>query len=323
MYGDSGGSAAASSVSPGLWVVPEITRRSGPQPELVAVFGGQRGVGATTVAVHLAVTLTELGQRVVLVDADFQRSRATALCGLSPAEPAQATGSTQEGSAEMSAPGRGDPVDSVLDILHQRRGVHEVLCRGPGGLQIIPGVVSAAEDLQKPIQWSPLLDGLRDLGRYVETVILDVGEGSHPNARSAAANCDTVLAVTRPQTVSLFDTYASLKLLAAEGSPARFSAVVNQADEPALSGNRDDSKRNPSQGELMASRLAACCWHFLGRAVRPALVLPFDPGVGASLQPEEGGTFRHTAVRLNEAVSQLAARLFDRGLKPHVNRTAS
>ena len=44
--------------------------RSAGRPRLLALTGGKGGVGTTTMAIRLATTLTQAGQRTLLVDAD-------------------------------------------------------------------------------------------------------------------------------------------------------------------------------------------------------------------------------------------------------------
>ncbi len=87
----------------------------GPRPRLVVFSGGKGGVGVTTLAINVAISLVDQGLRVVLVDADLYRADVATLCQL---------------------PERGH----VGDILSARRDIHEVLERGPGGILVVPGV---------------------------------------------------------------------------------------------------------------------------------------------------------------------------------------
>jgi flagellar biosynthesis protein FlhG len=81
---------------------------------LVVVAGGKGGVGATTVAVNLALALARQGRRAVFVDADLDHG----------------------GNSRLTKhPEQG----SVLDVLAGRRSVHEVLQRGPLGVQVLSG----------------------------------------------------------------------------------------------------------------------------------------------------------------------------------------
>src|SRR5687768_271415 len=81
-------------------------------PRLLVVSGGKRGVGATTVAVNLAVALAKDALRVILVDADFTHASIAAQAGLSDAI-------------------------GIGDVLAGRKSVHEAIQRGPAGWQTI------------------------------------------------------------------------------------------------------------------------------------------------------------------------------------------
>src|SRR4051812_22066871 len=87
-------------------------------PTTMVISGGRPGVGATTLASHLAATLAQDAMRIVLIDADLYRADLAACCGL--------------------AGGRG-----IGDVLGGRKSIHEVLQRGAAGMQILAGTASA------------------------------------------------------------------------------------------------------------------------------------------------------------------------------------
>src|SRR5439155_22969581 len=87
-------------------------------PGIVVISGGRLGVGTTTLAVSLATALAQEALRIVLIDADLYRAEIAARCNLT----------------------SGLGID---DVLAGRKNIHEVLQRGPAGMQILSGTTSA------------------------------------------------------------------------------------------------------------------------------------------------------------------------------------
>ena len=50
----------------------------------IAIASGKGGVGKTTIAVNLSLTLRQMGSRVTLMDADFGLANAHILLGINP-----------------------------------------------------------------------------------------------------------------------------------------------------------------------------------------------------------------------------------------------
>jgi len=220
---------------------PKAARAPG-APHLIAVLGGKGGVGATTLALNVAVALAQLGQRLVLVDADLEGANISSLCQV------------PEG-------------DSLLDVLRGRCSLHEVLRPGPAGLQVLPGRWAPGELTDCPPEAQErLLQQLRGLGRHVETVILDVGSGLSPRVRRFVEAVETVLLITTPDPISVMDTYAAIKLLLMPDRQQWVGAAVNCVQQA-------------HEAEETQQRLALCCRRFLGRRLQAAGQVPFDPQV--------------------------------------------
>src|SRR5690606_14458924 len=95
-------------------------RMSNHPVQVIAVTGGEGGVGKTNVSVNLALALAELGRRVVLMDADLGLANVDVQLGLRP----QAT---------------------LADVLSGTCSLREVMVNGPGGIRIVPAASGAAE----------------------------------------------------------------------------------------------------------------------------------------------------------------------------------
>jgi flagellar biosynthesis protein FlhG len=122
---------------------------------------------------------------------------------------------------------------SVADLLVGGHDIHEVLERGPAGIQVVPGVWAPekAAVLSEGAQ-RRLITQLCLLGRHADVVIVDTGSGSGESLKRFWQAADEVLLVTTPDDVAVMDTYASIKTrLPAQNRP-RMRLIVNRAGSP-------------------------------------------------------------------------------------------
>jgi flagellar biosynthesis protein FlhG len=176
-------------------------RARGASP-LVVVSGGKEGVGTTTIAANLAISLARRGNRALLVDADLVHGHAVEL----------------PHSAD-----RG----SLVDVLAGLRTVHEVLERGPAGIQVLPGAPARGAQVEYgAAAQGRLIDDLAHLGPHVEVVIVDAGSGRGSLARRLWSAADALVAVTTADSLSVTETYAMIKILAAGAAPS-LQMIVN------------------------------------------------------------------------------------------------
>lgn len=162
----------------------------------IVVSSGERRLGGTTLAVHLSICLARQGQRVVLVDADLETAGASLLCRVA------------------LTPG-------LTDVLSDRRNIHEVLQRGPAGIQVLAGSQSAAEQSQLTDKSAErLMRQLAALSRHTDVVVLDVPcREAEPRGESLGLtpllsfwqHADDLLLVTSSDDSAVMNTYALLK----------------------------------------------------------------------------------------------------------------
>lgn len=208
----------------------------GPSPRLIVVSGGKGGVGASTVAINLAVALTRLGNRTVWVDGDLNR------------------GGAVDGW-------RGSQRGSILDILSGRRTIHEVLERGPAGVQILPGAWAPSEltEFSATSQFRFIAD-LKHLGLHADTVVVDLGSGRNHFVRRFWQVADMVLLVAAADSAAVVESYAAIKVLLAGEGNAPIHTLVNFAE--------------PHEADEVHERIASACRRFLGLPIASLGSLP-------------------------------------------------
>lgn len=225
-----------------LQSVRRKTAAAGPAPRLVVVTSGRVEVGVTTIAVNLAVALSEHGSRVVAVDADMARSEVAHLCGV-PDDP------------------------GVHDVLVARRDIHEVLQRGPAGIQVVPGSSTAQTTTEWPeVAQQRLLRQLSTLGRHAEVVVVDAGGASGEFLRRCCEAADQTLVVTTPDPTAIMDTYARIKTSVAGLDALSLQLIVNRCD-------------TLEESQDVHQRIDQSCQRFLGHQMQLLANIPDDPAV--------------------------------------------
>ena len=249
------------------------------------VASGKGGTGTTTIAVNLAVAMERHRLRTVLVDADLQGGDAAILCGL-------------------------EQRYSLADVLDARRTIREVLQPGPGAVQVVPGVWGRERLPDYPAAVGKrLLAEFEGLAGHADLLLLDGGKSPNRAIQQFWHAADLMLVLTTPETSSIINTYALIKMLAEDYPAVPIRLLVNLAPTAEVA-------------QDVWRRLAEACRRFLGIPLTSAGHLPADPHVAASAAAGEpfviAAPCRAATQHLSRLADALAASLADRNTAgPH------
>jgi len=246
---------------------PRLADRS----KLVVVAGGKGGAGTTTLAVNLAAALARAGRAVTLVDADPSGGDLVLLCCV------------QERY-------------TIADVLAGRCTVAEALEAGPAGAHVLAGSWELAILADAPPAGQQrLIEHLQCMPPRPDWVVVDTGNGWSRWARRWWQAADQVLMVTTPELASVMDTYAAIKILAADGA-ARVDLVVNRVD------HAEDARD-------VRTRLSRVCQRFLAIEPGTAGFVPSDPMVAAAAAARQPFVLASPGGPAATHLEQLAAKL--------------
>jgi len=250
----------------------ELVWRSKLGARVLAVTSGKGGVGKTSTSINLAIALAEHGQKVILLDADLGLANIEVLMGL----------------------------NSVYNLEHVIRGeksLPEILVRGPGGVQLIPGSsgLAAIADMTAN-QRGLLLDAIESLQRQADFIIIDTMAGIGKNAVAFAAAADEVLLVSTPEPSSIVDAYAMLKCLYATRPDLFVRLLVNMAGTQA-------------QAKAVAAKLGKVSQQYLGKNLSFVGYLPRDKHVHQAVMQSQPFMVTAPEAPVSVAMEQIARRL--------------
>ncbi|WP_411170357.1 MinD/ParA family protein [Clostridium sp. MB05] len=164
----------------------ELLESSKRKARIITITSGKGGVGKSNFVVNLAITLVELGKKVLIFDADIGMGNDDVLMGIY-------------------------PKNSVLDLMNGKLAIEDIIVDGPEGVKLLPGGsgLNNIEDLQQS-QRDLFLKKIEMLEGF-DYIFIDTGAGISRSVLAFIACSDDLILVTTPEPTSLTDGYSLLK----------------------------------------------------------------------------------------------------------------
>jgi len=210
---------------------------------IIAVTSGKGGVGKTNVVANLAVSLSELGKKVVVLDADFGLANIDVLLGLTPRY-------------------------HLGHVLFGNKSLSEIMIQGPKGIRIIP----ASSGLQHmteltSAQRNHLIDCFAKLESDTDYFIMDTAAGISRNVIQILLSAQEIIVVSAPEPTSIVDAYAVIKVLLSEDPNKQIQVLINTVE------SADEAEDVYSQINSVVKRFLNREIDFLGHVEQDVQVL--------------------------------------------------
>ncbi len=250
--------------------------------KVISVTGGKGGVGKTNICANLAVALSMLGRRVMLLDGDLGLANVDVLFGL-------------------------QPQFTMADVVRGERPLGEVIVTGPAGVMVVPGASGLSEMANlTSAQNAGIVNAFSELTCDLDILMVDTPAGiSDPVLRFAEA-AHEVLVVVCDEPTSITDAYAVIKVLSRERNVTRFRIVTNMT-------------REGGHGRALFEKLLRVTERFLQVSLDHAGSVPYDDRVWRAVQLQAPFVTAFPTSLAAAALKQLAHRA-DKWDAPRVAR---
>jgi len=171
--------------------------------KIIAVTSGKGGVGKTNITANLSLSLSELGKKIVILDADFGLANIDILLGLNPRY-------------------------NLGNMLFGNKTLNEIMVKGPNGIRIIPGS-SGLEQMAALTfeQRNHLVESFGMMASDIDYLIIDTAAGISHNVIHFLLSAQEVIVVSAPEPMAMVDAYAMIKIILSEDPEKQILILIN------------------------------------------------------------------------------------------------
>ncbi len=240
--------------------------------KVIAITGGKGGVGKTNVSVNLAAALTQLGNEVMLLDADLGLANVDVVLGLSP---------------KMN----------LSHVIDGEATLDDVLLDAPGGFTIVPASSGTRRMAElSSVEHAGLIRSFSELQRSVDVLLVDTAAGISDGVVSFAMACRELIIVACDEPSSITDAYALIKVLNRDHGVERFRMVANRV-------------RSRREGQLLHQKLSLATDRFLDLTLDFIGAIPEDDRLRRAVQKQRPVMEAYPNSPSSKAFAELARRV--------------
>ena len=197
-------------------------------PRLTAIGSGKGGTGKTFVTLALAHAFGDLGERVLVCDADLGLANT---------------------SIQLGLPEGGD----LPGVLAGRRRLADAVVRAPGGFDLLAapagsGILADA-DGATAAHLAAILRGAEGYDR----VLIDLGAGVSDAVMTLATQADDMVTIVTPDPTAITDAYAFIKLALRRAGGRPPAIAVNLASSAAEARRTAEALQNSARTFLKST----------------------------------------------------------------------
>ena len=239
---------------------------------VIAITSGKGGVGKTNIVANLGYTLSLLGKKVLLFDADLGLGNIDVLLGLAPKY-------------------------NLSHVIMGEKRVSEIIVDGPGNMKILPAssgiheLTSLSEDHKQKFLYE-----LNLLIEPVDILLIDTAAGISSNVIYFNISANEIMVVASPEPASITDAYALMKVLSLKYSENHFKLLINSAS---CINEADDVFR---QLQLVSDRFLNISLEYMGYVI-------YDQQVVKSIKRQKIVCEKYPDSRASECFMELAKKI--------------
>jgi len=247
---------------------PELSSR------IICVTSGKGGVGKTNFTINLAIALSRLDLRVVIIDADL-------------------------GLANIDVVTGSIPKFTLLDIIRSDRSIEEIMNDGPEGVKVISGGSGVLDLVDMPQEnFEKILSRLDEVCGYADVILIDTGAGISKSVMSFVLASKEVIVVATPEPTSITDAYAMIKTISLQDKNKKIKVVINRSE-------------SINEGKISFEKLRNASEKFLNVKIEKLGYLVEDPHVSRAVKLQNPFLLQFPTAKVSRNIELIALNLKD------------
>lgn len=258
-----------------------------PLARVITVTSGKGGVGKSNTAINLAIQFKKMGQRVIILDADF-------------------------GLANIEIMFGAVPKHNLCDLIYQGKNIREIITWGPMDVGFISGGsgIAGLSNLSRDYLVY-IINNLAELDAIADIIIVDTGAGISDAVLEFLVASGEILLVTTPEPTSITDSYSLLKAL---NRHPRFSSDVSKIKVIA---NKVDSEE---EGHGLFEKVDSVVSRYLKLPITYLGAIPRDAQLAKSVMQQMPVSMQAPHAKSAIAFENMAATLMNKELNKDVKK---
>ncbi len=258
-----------------------------PLARVITVTSGKGGVGKSNTAINHAIQLRRIGQKVIILDADF-------------------------GLANIEIMFGAVPKHNLCDLIYQGKSIKDIITWGPMEVGFISGGsgITGLSNLNRD-ELSYIIENLSELDEMADTIIVDTGAGIADAVLEFLVASGEILLVTTPEPTSITDSYSLLKAL------SRHPRYHTETTQIMVLANKVTGE---AQAQALYAKLETVVERYLKVPISYLGMIPQDPQLAKAVMQQTPVSLEMPRARSAIAYELIVAKLTNRELNKNLTK---
>ncbi|WP_044912628.1 MULTISPECIES: MinD/ParA family protein [unclassified Butyrivibrio] len=250
-----------------------------PLARIITVTSGKGGVGKSNVSINLAIQFRRMGQRVIILDADFGLANIEIMFGTVPKH-------------------------NLSDLIYKHKNIKDIITWGPEGVGFISGGsgISGMYNLERKYLVDIIVN-LAELDAIADTIIIDTGAGISSAVMEFLVASGEIILVTTPEPTSITDSYSLLKALNQQDRFSRDNTIIKVVSNRVATGE---------EGQQLFNKLNAVVARYLKLPLKYLGAIPQDQMLARGVMQQSPVSIQYPNSKSSKAFEQIAAELVNK-----------